>query len=89
MQLQCFRVGLICSFFLSPTIFFFYSFHVLVCGAGVFGLIECSHSLPALHRSYILIIIMWYRTAKFPAKRNIHFALNINNLFYNDELGPL
>ena len=29
-QDQCFPVGIICSFFLSPTIFFFSSFHGLV-----------------------------------------------------------
>ena len=35
--------------FLSPTIFAFSSFMGWLCGVGVFGLIECSHSFPALH----------------------------------------
>ena len=29
-----------------------------LCGAGIFGLIECSHSFPALHRGLQLIIII-------------------------------
>ena len=29
-----------------------------LCGVGVFGLIECSHSLPALHSGLQLIIII-------------------------------
>ena len=34
-----------------------------LCGVGVFGLIECSHSLPALHSGLqiIIIIIIEYR----------------------------
>ena len=28
-----------------------------LCGVGVFGLIECSHSLPALHSGLQIIII--------------------------------
>ena len=29
-----------------------------LCGVGVFGLIECSHSLPALHSALQIIIII-------------------------------
>ena len=29
-----------------------------LCGVGVFGLIECSHSLPALHSGLQIIIII-------------------------------
>ena len=44
--------------FLSPTVLSFSSFHGLVVWLGVFGLIECSHSLQALH-SRLQIIIIW------------------------------
>ena len=37
---QCFPVGMICSFLPSMG---------WLCGVGVFGLIECPYSLPALH----------------------------------------
>ena len=40
---------MICSSFLSPTVLSFYSFHGLVVWCWGFGLIECPHSLPALH----------------------------------------
>ena len=37
----------------------FSSFHMgWLCGVGVFGLIECSHSLPALHSGLQLIMII-------------------------------
>ena len=35
--------------FLSPTVLSFLPSMGWLCGVGVFGLIECTHSLPALH----------------------------------------
>ena len=46
-----FPVGLICSFFFAPTFFSFLPSLGWLCGVGVFGLIECSHSLPTFHCS--------------------------------------
>ena len=56
-QSQCFPVCMISSF-LSSTVLSFSSFHGLVVWGWVFGLIECSHSLPALHSGLQLIIII-------------------------------
>ena len=55
---QCFPVGMICSlFFVSKYLFFLPSVGWL-CGVGVFGLIECSHSLSALHSGLQMIMII-------------------------------
>ena len=54
---DAFLLAWICSFFFIS--YFFYLFHpsmCWLCGVGVFGLIECSHSLPALHSGLQLII---------------------------------
>ena len=44
--------------FLSPRFYLFLPSMCWLCGVGVFGLIECSHSLPALHCGLQLIIII-------------------------------
>ena len=44
--------------FLSPTVFFLLPSMGWLCGVGVFGLIECSYSLPALHSGLQIIIII-------------------------------
>ena len=45
---------------LYPTILFFFFLRSMgwLCGVGVFGLIGCSHSLPALHSGLQIIIII-------------------------------
>ena len=42
-----------------------------LCGVGVFGLIECSHSLPALHSRLQIIIIIMITTKLFPYDNDI------------------
>ena len=44
--------------FLTPTVLSFSSLLRLVVWVGVFGLIECSHSLPALHSRLQIIIVI-------------------------------
>ena len=44
--------------FLSPTILSFLPSKGWLYGVVVFGLIECSHSLPALHSGFQMIIIV-------------------------------
>ena len=64
-QSQCFPVGMICSFFFCLLLFYIFLPSMgWLCGVGVFGLIECSHSLSALrsglqfNNNLIIIIIM-------------------------------
>ena len=59
-QSQCFPVGMIYFFFFLSYyfIFFLIPFMGWLCGVGVFGLIECSHSLPALHSGLQMITII-------------------------------
>ena len=47
-----------------------------LCGVGIFGLIECSHSLPALHRGFqiIIIIIIMQITMTNPASTGLVFV---------------
>ena len=56
-----------------------------LCGVGVFGLIECPHSLPALHADFKIIII------NNNTKQNIvcafaiiNSSISLQNLVMND-----
>ena len=46
---NAFLLALYALSFLSPTVLSFLPSMGWLCGVGVFGLIECPHSLPALH----------------------------------------
>ena len=52
-------------FFLSPTVYIFLPSVGWLCGVGVLGLIECSHSLLALHGGLQLIIMIIIQDQQF------------------------
>ena len=58
-QSECFPVGMIYSFFfVSYDFYLFLPSMGWLCGVGVFGLMEFSHSLQALHSRLQIIIII-------------------------------
>ena len=67
-QSLCFPVGLICSFFGVSYYFIFFFSIFWLCGVGVFGLIEWSHSLPALHSGLQIMIINFCETTIYDNK---------------------
>ena len=54
-----------------------------LCGVGVFGLIECSHSLPALHSGFQIIIIIIYFKSKISSIFIVFYGIikSVNKIF--------
>ena len=67
--------------FVSPTVLSFLPSMGWLCGVGVFGLIERSHSIPAFHwelQLIIIIIIITYFSGKITMTMKNYYRTNYN-----------
>ena len=83
-RVNAFLLSLSALSFLSPTLYLFLPSMGWLCGVGVFGLIEYSHSLPALHswlRLIIIIIIIIISSHNLFSQSLHHFLLLVKTGF--------